>query len=195
MASKSAVGHFLTFLLAAIVLPLLRAVPFLRGLADGLASFLGVPPQSSGKSLNSHQADLEEFYCVQAESYDATRGVLLKGREQMLETAARALLEKRDAEGGERRVTWIDIGGGTGYNIETMSAVLSKLRPGLGLFDVFDRVTLLDLTPSLCSVARKRFAKLGWDVDVVEGDAGSWRPDAWSEGQAGLVTFSYSREF
>lgn len=190
----SAIGHAFTFFLAVFILPILRAVPFLRPAAESVAEWL-----SGGKkrksNLSGHQASLEDFYAAQAESYDATRGVLLKGREEMLERALAQILEKRDMDSSERRTIWIDIGGGTGMNIESMGTALAKLRPGVGLFDVFERIYLLDLTPSLCEVARKRFAKLGWDVDVVEGDAGTWRPEGWVDsGRAGLVTMSYSRE-
>ncbi|KAI9029167.1 S-adenosyl-L-methionine-dependent methyltransferase [Hyaloraphidium curvatum] len=181
-------GHALTFVLAVLVLPLLRAVG-LRSLAESLSARFA--PQRKG--LKGHQAALEEFYAAQAGSYDATRGVLLKGREEMLERAVAAVLHRRDSGEG-RTTTWIDLGGGTGYNVEAMAAALERVRPGLHLADVFEKVYLVDLTPSLCDVARERFAKLGWDnVEVVCGDATVWRPDGWDgQGRAGLVTFSYS---
>ena len=61
------------------------------------------------------------------------------------------------------------VGGGTGYNIEAMSAHLS-------VPDFFSSVYLVDFSPSLCEVARKRFARLGWDnVKVVCQDARLFR--------------------
>lgn len=60
------------------------------------------------------------------------------------------------------------IGGGTGYNIEAMQAYLD-----VPVF--FSSVYLVDLSPSLCEVARKRFARLGWKVKVVCQDARNFR--------------------
>lgn len=41
--------------------------------------------------------------------------------------------------------------------------------------DFFSSVYLVDLSPSLCEVARKRFARLGWKVKVVCQDARNFR--------------------
>lgn len=61
------------------------------------------------------------------------------------------------------------IGGGTGYNIEAMSAYVS-------VPDFFSSVYLVDFSPSLCEVARKRFTRLGWNnVKVVCQDARLFR--------------------
>lgn len=61
------------------------------------------------------------------------------------------------------------IGGGTGYNIEAMSAFLS-------VPEFFSSVYLVDFSPSLCEVARKRFIRLGWkNVKVVCQDARTFR--------------------
>lgn len=49
----------------------------------------------------------------------------------------------------------MQIEGGTGYNIEMMSSHLSIL-------DFFEAIYLVDMSPSLCEVARKRFTQLGW---------------------------------
>ena len=57
------------------------------------------------------------------------------------------------------------IGGGTGFNIEKMSAYMS-------VPDVFSAVYVVDLSPSLCKIARARFERLGWhNVHVVCQDA------------------------
>lgn len=60
------------------------------------------------------------------------------------------------------------IGGGTGYNIEAMHSYLDVPNFFSGIF-------LVDLSPSLCEVARKRFQRLGWKVQVVCEDARSFR--------------------
>lgn len=75
----------------------------------------------SGKVTSVKQQDsLESFYKGQAAIYDATRGQLLRGREEMLALAAAQLKlrvqKKKEAESTEGRV-WVDIGGGTGLVI------------------------------------------------------------------------------
>lgn len=40
----------------------------------------------------------------------------------------------------------------------------------------FDRVYLIDITPSLCQIARKRFEQLGWNnITVLCMDAANFR--------------------
>lgn len=81
---------------------------------------------------------LDKFYGSQAEIYDATRGRLLKGREDMLRLTASHLkdqLERGDWNG--KKLVWVDVGGGTGYNIEKMSEYID-----LGLFHA---IFLIDL--------------------------------------------------
>jgi betaine lipid synthase len=68
----------------------------------------------------------------------------------------------------------------------------------------FSHVYLVDLTPSLCDVARKRFERLGWkNVSVICQDARTFRLPTDSEDEtasqerkahrgADLVTMSYS---
>lgn len=66
-------------------------------------------------------------------------------------------------------MTWQQIGGGTGYNIEAMSAFVP-------VPEFFSSVYLVDFSPSLCEVARKRFIRLGWkNVKVVCQDARAFR--------------------
>ncbi|PYI34906.1 sialidase [Aspergillus indologenus CBS 114.80] len=130
------------------------------------ASFLK-PHEKNG---SGQQDALESFYKTQASVYDATRKRLLRGREDMLGLVAAQLKHKVDSQelkAGE--AIWVDIGGGTGYNIEAMSAFLS-------VPDFFAHVYLVDLSPSLCEVARQRFQRLGWkNVSVVCQDARSFR--------------------
>lgn len=78
---------------------------------------------------------------------------------------------------------WIDVGGGTGWNIETMSKLID-------VPNFFSEVYLVDFSPSLCEVARKRFMRLGWNnVQVVCEDAKVFSP---GKNKAGLITMSYS---
>lgn len=71
---------------------------------------------------------------------------------------------------------WVDCGGGTGWNIEQME----KFLP---VSSFFHAVYLVDLSPSLCQVARARFARLGWkNVKVVCQDARTFKLSDYEEG-------------
>ncbi|KAI6089795.1 hypothetical protein F4821DRAFT_52838 [Hypoxylon rubiginosum] len=162
-----------------------------------------------GDSNGNQQDALESFYKKQAGVYDATRKALLKGREDMLALAAAQLAFRAKNDDGKKRRVWVDVGGGTGWNIEAMS----------GFVDVpkfFDSVYLVDFSPSLCEVARKRFERLGWNnVKVICEDARKFRledhepvsqgrrvsgspnrsyfsQERPSNGGANLITMSYS---
>lgn len=76
----------------------------------------------------------------------------------------------------------MDLGAGTGYNLELM-AEEGKLKG-------FDKVYLVDLSGSLLKQAAERIQKNGWtNVEVVEADATTWTPP---EGEkVDLVTFRY----
>ncbi|KAJ5974158.1 hypothetical protein N7481_011368 [Penicillium waksmanii] len=130
------------------------------------ASFLKPHDSQAG----DQQDALESFYKTQASVYDATRRRLLRGREDMLGLIAAQLkhkVESKEIKSG--KAVWVDIGGGTGYNIEAMSAFVPVER-------FFDHVYLVDLSPSLCEVARQRFQRLGWkNVTVLCQDARSFR--------------------
>jgi betaine lipid synthase len=78
----------------------------------------------------------------------------------------------------------VQVGGGTGYNIEAMSAYVS-------VPDFFSSVYLVDFSPSLCEVARKRFARLGWtNVKVVCQDARLFRLEDHENMTGNTVRFS-----
>ena len=131
------------------------------------ASFL--KPHTGDGALTGQQAALESFYKAQADVYDASRKLLLRGREDMLGLAAAQL--KYKAEKGafdKKKPIWVDIGGGTGYNVEAMQAYLD-------VPNFFAKVYLVDLSPSLLEVARKRFDRLGWNVEIVCQDARTFR--------------------
>lgn len=118
----------------------------------------------------THAERLERFYSSQADAYDGFRERLLQGRREMIESLP-------VKPGG----VWVDMGGGTGHNVET----LGERRLG-----ELAKVYIVDLCPSLLGVARDRIRKHGWsNVEAVEGDATSFVP---ADGRADLVTFSYS---
>nr|KAJ3420957.1 hypothetical protein HK105_004835 [Polyrhizophydium stewartii] len=89
--------------------------------------------------------------------------------------------------GVDKRFAWIDIGGGTGENIERMNAFFPIRN--------FDKVYLVDITPSLCEVARKRFERLGWtNVTVLCMDASKFEipKEDGQDLEIALITMSYS---
>ncbi|KAJ5057282.1 hypothetical protein J3E72DRAFT_377819 [Bipolaris maydis] len=164
----------------------------------------------TGDGSGSQQDALESFYKAQAEVYDATRTRLLCGREDMLGLVAAQLKHRAEAGLISQRPVWVDIGGGTGYNVEQMNAFVP-------VTSFFRSVYVVDLSPSLCEMARKRFARLGWtNVKVICQDARAFRlhehePQAYEHkekvsqghtvrdldenadaGGAELVTMSYS---
>lgn len=129
-----------------------------------------------GLRSSSQQQVLEKFYKNQAHVYDKTREVLLQGRIEALKLAAAHLNKKKD-------IVWVDVGGGTGYNIECMDRIKSISKS-------FKAVYLVDLSPSLCEVARKRFAAKKWNnVHVILADACSFEI---KDAKADLITFLYS---
>ena len=125
-------------------------------------------------------------FLSKADVYDATRTLLLQGREDMLSLAAAQL--KHQAMTGhftKAKPVWVDIGGGTGYNIEAMQAYVDVPT-------FFGKVYLVDLSPSLLDIARKRFERLGWDVETVCQDARTFRlPQDAQEGMSSTVTQNF----
>ncbi len=123
---------------------------------------------SRGKG-DSHAARMESFYGAQARDYDDFRKRLLTGREEMY--AALPV-----PAGG----VWVDMGGGTGWNIENLAASIDQIG----------KVYVVDLAESLLKIAEDRFRRRGWtNVHVAAADATTFRP---AEGHADIVTFSYS---
>ena len=118
---------------------------------------------------NSHQERLENFYQGQAHAYDTFRKRLLQGREELY----RSLVEYP----GD---LWLDLGGGTGSNLETIGTKLNQLQ----------KVYIVDLCPSLLAIAKQRIANNNWsNVETVEADVTQF---LLSESAADIVTFSYS---
>lgn len=118
---------------------------------------------------DDHAERMESFYGGQAGAYDDFRRRLLKGREELY-----SAIPKPD------QGVWVDMGGGTGANIENLADDIDRLK----------QVYVVDLSESLLKVATDRFAERGWsNATSIAGDATTWRPP---EGQADVVTFSYS---
>ncbi|GAA97150.1 uncharacterized protein L969DRAFT_92001 [Mixia osmundae IAM 14324] len=145
--------------------------------------------QPLGKHANQQQR-LDKFYQSQADVYDSTRGGLLRGRHTMLKLAAASLKEQRKQH-PRKRLVWVDIGGGTGWNIEEMD----KYMP----IHEFDAVHLIDLCEPLLEVARKRFERRGWkNVHVHCQDATAFSLPDWQShgndpiGSLDYVSMSYS---
>lgn len=116
----------------------------------------------------THEQRLESFYAKQADDYDRFRKRLLHGRQE--------LYDKLPApEGG----VWVEMGGGTGHNLEYLGDRRRALK----------QVTIVDLSTSLLEVARRRAAEKGWD-NVVAHHADATTvvlPEL-----ADVLTFSYS---
>jgi S-adenosylmethionine-diacylgycerolhomoserine-N-methlytransferase len=116
-----------------------------------------------------HAARMESFYGGQAGAYDDFRKRLLKGRQELY-------AELEVPAGG----VWVEMGGGTGSNLEYLGERIGQLA----------KVYVVDLSPSLLEVARRRAAEQGWsNVEAIEADATTFQPP---EGAADVVTFSYS---
>lgn len=117
----------------------------------------------------THAERLDSFYGGQAGAYDDFRKRLLKGRAALY----RAMPVPQDG-------VWVEMGGGTGSNLEYLGDRIDRLR----------KVYVVDLSKSLLDVARQRIDEKGWKhVEAVEADATTWSP---AEGHADVVTFSYS---
>lgn len=132
----------------------------------------------------THQERLESFYKLQADAYDQFRSGLLHGRKPMLAAvAARLLKPAGKAATALSDLIWVDLGGGTGYNVELMEEFMDLA--------CFKKVVIVDLCSALCEQARNRVARKGWtNVEVIEGDVCQFTlPE---DAKANLVTFSYS---
>ncbi|GIW99110.1 MAG: ubiquinone/menaquinone biosynthesis methyltransferase [Pirellulaceae bacterium] len=118
---------------------------------------------------SDHGERMENFYAGQADAYDEFRKRLLQGREELYRSI--------DVPTGG---VWVDLGGGTGANMEFIADRIPQLR----------KAYVVDLSPSLLQVASARFSQLGWDhVEPIAADATQWQPP---ERQVDVVTFSYS---
>lgn len=116
-----------------------------------------------------HAARMESFYAGQAGAYDSFRRRLLRGRQELwnaIHTPAQAV--------------WVDMGGGTGSNLEYFGPQLEHLN----------RLYIVDLSHSLLEIAKQRIQQQGWsNVETVEADATIFQP---VQTAVDVVTFSYS---
>ena len=123
---------------------------------------------------------MESFYKSQAGLYDQYRHRMLHGRRPMM-------FEMPAKRGG----VWVDLGGGTGSNLEYFRGAGGEDT----LSATFSKVYVVDLTPSLLEVAKARVEEHGWGerVEAVLGDATdpglAGLPPA---GTADVVTISYA---
>lgn len=80
----------------------------------------------------------------------------------------------------------VQVGGGTGWNIQAMAEFVN-------VPEFFSQVYLVDFSPSLCSVAKQRFEKLGWkNIRVVCEDARKFRLEDYENAISGGKTPSRS---
>jgi S-adenosylmethionine-diacylgycerolhomoserine-N-methlytransferase len=118
----------------------------------------------------THAERLDSFYSGQAQAYDDFRKRLLQGRAELY----RELPVPKDG-------VWVDVGGGTGANLENLGDRLRELR----------QVYVVDLSKSLLAVADQRIQARGWtNVRTLHADATTLTlPE---QTPADVVTFSYS---
>lgn len=120
-----------------------------------------------GQSRSGSAAErLQAFYAPQATRYDAFRERLLKGRAE--------LIQRLPAPAGG---VVVELGGGTGSNMERFGARLAQLK----------RYTVVDLCTALLEQARLR-AKSHPQVEIVEADVTRYRPPEAVD----CVFFSYA---
>lgn len=116
----------------------------------------------------THTERLESFYRSQANSYDDFRQRLLHGRRELYEALP-------VPAGG----VWVEMGGGTGFNLQYLGDRIHALR----------EVLIVDLSHSLLEVAERRIREQNWtNVATRNADATTF----CREGAADVVTFSYS---
>ena len=120
-----------------------------------------------GQSRSGTAAErLQAFYAPQASRYDAFRARLLHGRSELIDRLPTS-----------RGATVVELGGGTGSNIDRFGRRMQTLS----------RYTLVDLCPALLEQAGSR-AGVHRNVELVEGDVTRYRPVE----PVDCVFFSYS---
>ena len=119
----------------------------------------------------SHAERLQDFYAPQAAEYDRFREKLLQGR--------RELIEKLAPLPGD---TVVELGGGTGRNIEYFGARLLSLA----------KFELVDLCPALLQLAERRAKQWPALVKIVQADATTYKPTTIGGRGVDRVYFSYS---
>ncbi len=123
----------------------------------------------------TQQERLESFYVSQADLYDSYRCRMLHGRLPMAKSMP-----------APKNGVWVDLGGGTGSNLEFYG------KDGLRHWK---KCYVLDLCKALADTAQKRVDKNGWNdfVDIIVGDACNHECKGLPKaGTVDLVTFSYA---
>ncbi|BBN19278.1 hypothetical protein MPTK1_8g09310 [Marchantia polymorpha subsp. ruderalis] len=129
-------------------------------------------------SGDSHKERLENFYGPQADAYDHFRAKFLHGRRGMIKACAAKINNLGERPG----LVWVDLGGGTGENVDMMAEYVDLSK--------FEKIYVVDLCGPLCEVSKKKAQTRGWkNVEVVEADVCEFEPESK---RATLVTFSYS---
>jgi S-adenosylmethionine-diacylgycerolhomoserine-N-methlytransferase len=117
----------------------------------------------------NHGDRLEAFYREQRGAYDDFRKRLLHGRKE--------LMRRLDVPDG---ATLLDMGGGTGNNVEYLGDRVTK----------FKSIRVVDLCPSLLQVAAERVQQRRWtNVGTILADVTTYQPN---DAPVDAVTFSYS---
>lgn len=116
----------------------------------------------------THAQNLQGFYAAQALDYDRFRERLLHGRAELIARLARDLPPQAHV---------VELGGGTGRNVEFFGARLADIRA----------LDVVDLCPALLARARERLAQHA-NVRAVEADATAFRPPV----PVDCVYFSYA---
>ena len=104
----------------------------------------------------THADRLARFYGPQANDYDRFRERLLSGRRELVESMP-----------ARRGASIVELGGGTGRNVEFFADRLPQL----------ENVYVVDLCEALLDVAKRRFRDAR-NVRPVLADATTWRPSA-----------------
>ena len=179
LMSSRAATTLVACLLSAVVLAAVYR-PFREVLVFSYNCFL----QPLGKTKNQAER-LDRFYQNQAGVYDATRTGLLRGRKTMLKLCA-AEMHLLRAKDPHRKLIWVDIGGGTGWNIEQMNEYFP--------ISEFEQVYLIDLCEPLLEVARQRFQRLGFNnvQSLCQNAKDFTMPGLAPERKIELFTCSYS---
>ncbi|PWN29952.1 hypothetical protein BDZ90DRAFT_228998 [Jaminaea rosea] len=166
------------------VLALLCVLRFSKAARTPLVFAWNCFVQPIGKVANQGER-LDKFYQHQATIYDVTRNHLLRGRKTMLKLCAAQLHEMRRTQ-PSKPLIWVDVGGGTGWNIEQMAEYFP--------LEQLSHIYLIDLCEPLLDVARKRFAARGLkNVTVLCQDASEFTlPDLKEGKMIDLFTCSYS---
>eukprot|EP00054_Salpingoeca_dolichothecata_P008231 m.46999 g.46999 ORF g.46999 m.46999 type:complete len:716 (-) comp17586_c0_seq2:67-2214(-) len=141
-----------------------------------------IKPSSQAAHLadNQHANSIEAFYESQADGYDSFRERMLHARSWLFDSIPIR---------SDRKMVWVDVGGGTARNLEFLPVEIIKAH--------FKKIIIADISPSLLNVAKQRVAAAGLSsiVECVTVDFCDWQ--SVQQRVAGpqtcdLVTMSYS---